>query len=99
MLQYGTMQGSNSRHLDLQSDSYLLPDTLQTALRGLVNEHYFNDGFKFEFSNKCAFDKLKKMQIFGLWPFTDDLGRNTRKPVFRGLRTTKSQTSLRIRTV
>ena len=34
---YGTKLGSNSRPLDLQSDSHLLPDTLQTALRGLVN--------------------------------------------------------------
>ena len=33
---YGTGPGSNSQPLDLQSDSHLLPDTLPTALRGLV---------------------------------------------------------------
>ena len=30
---YGTELGSNLRPLDLQSDFYLLPDTLSTALR------------------------------------------------------------------
>ena len=35
---YGTGPGSNSRSLDLQSDSHLLPDMLQTALRGPVTE-------------------------------------------------------------
>ena len=34
--QAGTGTGSNSRPLDLQSDSHLLPDTLPTALRGPV---------------------------------------------------------------
>ena len=33
---YGTGPISNSRPLDLQSDSHLLPDTLQTGLRGPV---------------------------------------------------------------
>ena len=33
---YGTGPGSNSRPLDLQTDSHLLPDTLPTALRGPV---------------------------------------------------------------
>ena len=33
---YGTGPGSNSRPLDQQSDSHLLPDTLPTALRGPV---------------------------------------------------------------
>ena len=32
---YGTRPGLNSRPLDLQSDSHLLPDTLPTALREL----------------------------------------------------------------
>ena len=32
----GTGPGSNSRPLDLQLDSHLLPDTLPTALRGPV---------------------------------------------------------------
>ena len=31
---YGTGPGSNSRPLDLQSDTYLQSDTLSTALRG-----------------------------------------------------------------
>ena len=31
---YGTRAGSNSLPLDLQSDTYLQPDTLPTALRG-----------------------------------------------------------------
>ena len=34
---YGTGPGSNSRPLNLQSDSHLLPDTLPTALRGPVH--------------------------------------------------------------
>ena len=33
---YGTGPESNSGHLDLQSDSHLLPDTLPTVLRGPV---------------------------------------------------------------
>ena len=33
---YGTALGSNSRPLDLQSDTHLKPDTLPTALRGPV---------------------------------------------------------------
>ena len=32
----GPEKGSNSRPLDLQSDSHLLPDTLPTAIRGPV---------------------------------------------------------------
>ena len=35
---YRTGPGSNSRRLDLQSDSQLLPDRLPTVLRGLVNK-------------------------------------------------------------
>ena len=38
---YGTGPGSNSRSLDLQSDSHLLPDTLPTALRGPVISHKY----------------------------------------------------------
>ena len=33
---YGTEPGSNSQPLNLESDSHLLPDTLTTALCGLV---------------------------------------------------------------
>ena len=35
-VKYGTRSGSNSRPLDLQSDSHLLPDTLSNALRDPV---------------------------------------------------------------
>ena len=38
----GPEPGSSSRPLDLQSDAYLLLDTLPTALRGLVSSHLFN---------------------------------------------------------
>ena len=39
----GPEPGSSSRPLDLQSDAYLLPNTLgTTALRGLVSSHLFN---------------------------------------------------------
>ena len=34
---YGTGPGSNSRPLDLQSDTHLKPDTLPTALHGPVS--------------------------------------------------------------
>ena len=34
---YGTGPGSNSRPLDLQSDTHLSPDTLPTALCGPVH--------------------------------------------------------------
>ena len=50
-LKYGTGPGSNSRPLDLQSESHLLPDTLPTALRGPCNARvgsviYMPLGFK-----------------------------------------------------
>ena len=64
MIKYRTGPGSNSRPLDLQSDSHLLPDMLPTALRGPVSARkYIGQLMRFRFCFVC-FDSLSASEQF-----------------------------------
>ena len=83
---------SASRYLDyiLEIEMHMYPANFHLIEASFSNTDYLCVNFDLAISN-CIF--LSKM----LHKHSYDMGRNARKPVFGGLRTAQTQTSLRIR--